>query len=220
MLAPADPADAMAAYYALEYDPRRVQLTLHRLPPGQVAGFAAVCQTGQDLFVPLVILRARAEAVRDLLRTALHSGRPYRIVTTLALRSSVTAAMVLNGQQVNDIYVFDQDAYRPVLNVMVQPGESPFRFEIRAGGRVAAAAGINWRSGRRAEMYVYTEPEFQGRGWGRAVGAACVQSLLRERLLPLYTVAKQDSVSRRLAEAIGFRDSGAREFQCQGQLRT
>ena len=38
LLAPSDPADAMTAYYALHYDERRVQLTLHALPGDRVDG--------------------------------------------------------------------------------------------------------------------------------------------------------------------------------------
>jgi predicted GNAT family acetyltransferase len=67
-------------------------------------------------------------------------------------------------------------------------------------------------------MYVYTDPNYQGRGWAKAVGSACVRDLLAQRLLPLYTVSEQNATSRRLAEALGFRDGGAREFECRGQL--
>jgi predicted GNAT family acetyltransferase len=84
---------------------------------------------------------------------------------------------------------------------------------------LASAAGINWQSERLAEMYVYTEPEVQGRGWGRAVGAACVRALLEKDIVPLYTVPEDNVASKRLAQALGFRDSGAREFECRGQLR-
>ncbi len=219
LLAPADPADAMAAYYALHYDDRRVQLTLHALPGGQVDGFAAVCQTGRDLFVPLVIVRAPVQAVGDLLRKALHPGRPYTVTARPALRDEVERAMQLDWQRLNLIFQFDPSAYRPHINVMVQPGEGPFRFEIRAGNRVVSAASVNWQSERLAEMYVYTEPEVQGRGWGQAVGAACVRALLEKDILPLYTVSEDNVASKRLARALGFHASGAREFECRGQLR-
>jgi RimJ/RimL family protein N-acetyltransferase len=84
---------------------------------------------------------------------------------------------------------------------------------------VAAAAGVNWQSGRLADVYIYTDPAFQGRGWGKAVGAACVRDLLAERLLPLYTVSEHNVVSQRLADALGFRDSGVRDFECRAVLR-
>jgi RimJ/RimL family protein N-acetyltransferase len=209
----------MAAYYALSYDDRRVQLTLHTLPGGQADGFVAVCQTGRDLFVPLVVVRAPAQSVGDLLRKALYPGRPYTLATVPTLRGEVERAMQMDWQRLNLIYRFEPSAYRPHINVMVQPGEGPFRFEIRAGDRIVSAAGVNWQSDRLAEMYVYTEPEVQSRGWGRAVGAACARALLEKDILPLYTVSEDNVASKRLAQALGFRDSGAREYECRGQLR-
>jgi RimJ/RimL family protein N-acetyltransferase len=220
LLTPTDPADAMTAYYATTYDRRRVRLTLYRSSAGRVDGFIAVCQTGRDLFVPLVVMRTLGEALADLLHQALQPGRPYTIVTAPALRDVIQEAMLLEWQRINVVHVLDPSAYRPVINVMVQPGESPFRFDIKTGGQVVSTAGVNWQSSRLAEMYVYTDPHSQGRGWGRAVGAACVRELLRARLLPLYTVSEDNVASLRLARSLGFRDSGAREFECQGRLRS
>jgi hypothetical protein len=219
LLAPSAPADARAAYYALLHDARRVQLTLHRLPNGQVDGFVAVCQTGRDLFVPLVIVRAREGTVGELLRRALAPGRPYDLVAVSEQGDEVEQVMSLTERHTNHIYVFEPSAYRPVLNVMVQPGEGPFRYEVQSGGKVVSAAGINWRSLRMAEMYVYSERGVQSRGWDRAVGSACVRALLDEGLLPLYTVAGDEPALSRLPRSLGFRDSGATEFECRGQLR-
>jgi RimJ/RimL family protein N-acetyltransferase len=210
----------MAAYYALLYDERRVQLTLHTRPGGQVDGFCAVCQTGFDLFVPLVVLRAPTGAVDGLLHLALKPRRPYRVIAPISLCPGIERTMDLDSLQVNDIYQFESAPSRPEINVMVQPGEGPFRFEIRSrDGRVASAAGINWQSDRLAEMYVYTEPEFQGRGWAKAVGAACVRALLEKGLVPIYVVAQQNQASHQVARALGFRKTGAREVECRGQLR-
>ena len=219
LLAPADPADAMTAYYALWHDARRVELSVHRGPTGNVDGFVAVCQTGRDLFVPLVVLRAPPDSVGELLASALAPGRAYLVITLPALRSAVKDVMVLTGPQTNAIYELGPDVHRPIVNVMVQPGGAPFRHEIHAQGRVVAAAGVNWHTDRFADMYVYTEPAVQGRGWGRAVGSACVSDLLAAGLLPLYTVGEAHSASQRLATSLGFVDSGARELECRGWLR-
>lgn len=208
----------MTAYYALWHDARRVKLTLHRGPAGRTDGFVAVCQTGRDLFVPLVVLRGLPDDVGDLLRSALVPGRPYTVVTSLRLQGAVEATLTLSSRQSNVMYELEPAAYRPVINVMVQPGSDEFRYEIRVQDQSLAAAGVNWRTDRFADMYVYTDPEVQGRGWGKAVGAACVQAILGERLLPLYTVAADNVPSQRLAESLGFRDRGAREFECQGYL--
>jgi GNAT superfamily N-acetyltransferase len=220
LLRPDDPQDAMTAYYALSYDARRVQLTLHRSSDNKVDGFAAVCQTGRDLFVPLVVSRGPENAMHDLMGGALRVGRAYTIITKETARQVIEQVVAPEWSRVNLVYVFDPPSYRPVLNVMVQPGDDPFRFEIRVQDRAVSVAGVNWHSSRLAEMYVYTEPDSQGRGWGRAVGARCVQALLEAHLLPLYIVSENNLPSRHLADQLGFRDSGAREFECQGQLRT
>jgi RimJ/RimL family protein N-acetyltransferase len=197
-----------------------VQLTLHEGPGGRADGFCAVCQTGYDLFVPLVMMRAPAGAVDELLRQALLPGRPYRVIAPLSLCRSIERAMALDQLHINRIHRFESAPARPEINVMVQPGEGPFRFDIRSrDGRVAAAAGINWQSDRLAEMYVYTEPEYQRRGWAKAVGAACVRALLEQGLVPIYVAAEENKASLKVALALGFRETGAREVECQGQLR-
>jgi GNAT superfamily N-acetyltransferase len=210
----------MTAYYALSYDARRVRLILHRSSDNEVDGFAAVCQTGRDLFVPLVVTRGPEVAVQDLMGEALRLGRVYTIITKEITRRAVEQVVAVDWARTNLVYVLDPSAYRPVLNVMVQPGDDRFRFEIRVQDKAVSVAGVNWQSSRLAEMYVYTEPDSQGRGWGKAVGARCVQALLEAHLLPLYTVSEDNLPSRQLAALLGFRDSGAREFECQGQLRT
>ena len=208
----------MTAYYALWHDARRVKLTLHRGPAGTTDGFVAVCQTGRDLFVPLVVLRALPDDVGGLLQTALIAGRPYTLVTSPDLQDAVEAALVLSSRQRNAVCELEPEGYRPVINVMVQSGKGAFRHEIRVQEQVVAAAGVNWQTDRFADMYVYTDPDVRGRGWGKAVGAACVQDILGERLLPLYTAAEDNVPSLRLAESLGFRDRGVREFECQGYL--
>jgi hypothetical protein len=102
--------------------------------------------------------------------------------------------------------------------VMVQPGSGAFRHEIRVRERVVAAAGVNWHTDRFADMYVYVEETAQGRGWGRAVGSACLRDLLSARLLPLYTVSESHRASQRLASSLGFVDRGAREIECRAYL--
>ena len=219
LLAASEPADAMTAYYALMHDPRRVRLNVGTTPMGRADRFVAVCQTGRDLFVPLVVMRAPAGAVGDLLCQSLQAGRPYTIITKPAFRDEIQEVVLLEREETHSIHILDPSAYRPVINVMVQPGEGPFRFEIQIDDTVVAAAGVNWRTSRLADMYVYTGTEFRGRGWAKAVGAACVKALLEAHLVPLYTIARDNDASLRLAKALGFRDSQAREYECSGRLR-
>ena len=218
LLAPTAPEDALTAYYALTYNPKRVKLTVFRTSEGAAEGFVAVCRTGQDLFTPLVVLRAPLHRISTVLQQTLHLGRPYKVITKPAYRETIQETMQVDREQVNDIFVLDATSFRPVINVMVQPGQEPFRFEIRSANQVMAAAGANWHTDTMAEIYVYASEQVRGRGWGRAVAAACVHALLEAGLLPLYTVSRENASSVRLAHALGFRDSDAREFDCQGRL--
>lgn len=227
LLAPSDSEDALTAYYALYHDPRRTQLTLHRTPSGDAAGFVAVCQTGRDLFRPLVVIRApNDDAVGDLLRRALIPRRPYYLIAPLDLAKALELFLEVTEPTVNRIYRVDSARFHRAqtaeINVLLQETRGPDgqpRWEIRSGDKVVAAAGTNWRSPFCAEVYVYTEPEFQRRGWGRAVIRAATAGLLREGLLPLYMVEEANVASILLAEAAGYTDTGRREVAGEAYLR-
>ena len=204
------------------YDERRVQLTLHTLPGGQVDGFVAVCQTGYDLFVPLVVLRAPAGAVDELLREALQPGRPYTVIAPIAARPGIERAMVLDRQQVNRIYRFES-ADRPPRDQCDGPAgrgavsvrNSVARGTGGLGGRHQLAVPIAW-----PRCMSIPSREYQGRGWATAVGAACVRALLEKGLCAdLCGGANRIALLDSVALALGFRETGAREFECRGQLR-
>lgn len=219
------PRDGMAAYYTLYYDPARTRLWVAERGP-RVEGFLSLCQTGWDLFRPLGILRARrADVAWALLQRGLSSGgaalrRPYYLVTTPELLSVTEEALEVERVSVNRIYYLDLRRYAPEINVLVTPAQgagSLPRFVIRSReGRVAAEAGVNWQSPHFAEVYVQTVPEAQQRGWGKAVLDACIAWILRSGVVPLYVVAEENTASIRLAESVGFVDSGARECAVEG----
>lgn len=243
LLAPSAPEDALTAYYALYHDPRRVQLTLHHAPggdtcPGPVLsgveeqnrrldGFIAVCQTGQDLFRPLVVIRAADDAaVVDLLNRALVPGRPYYMIAPIELARTLQRLLVMPEPAVHCIYRVDPARFQSTrtaeINVLLQErrdSDGLPRWEIHSRGRVAAAAGTNWRSPFCAEVYVYTEPEFRRRGWGRAVLQAATAELLLEGLLPLYRARDDNLPSILLAKAAGYADTGRREVAGEVYLR-
>jgi GNAT superfamily N-acetyltransferase len=215
-----DPGDALAAYYALYHDPGRTRLWLHPHAGDRINGFLAVCQTGFNLFQPTVVLRAsNAEVAVELMRQALHPGRPYYVVTTPALGPAVQAVVHLDRKELNRVYRFDPRRYRPEINVLVQPARaasgSP-KFVIRSQGQVAAEAGVNWRSPHFAELFVHTVPRTRGRGWGKAVVGACATTLVQAGVQPLYMVTEGNEASIRLAESVGFVDTGAHEFAGEG----
>jgi len=215
------PCDGLASYYALYHDPARTRLLIEE-EGDRAVGFLAVCQTGRDLFRQTAVLRARhEEAAAALLRRGLAPHRPYYLLTTPDLRGQAEAALAVERTEVNRIYRLDLARYAPRLNVLVVPvpaADGPPRFVIRSQGRVAAESGVNWRSPHFAEVYVWTAQEARGRGWGRAVVEACTAWVVRSGAQPLYIVSEENEPSIRLAEAVGFVDTGAREFGAEGVL--
>lgn len=217
-----DPADAFTAYYGLHHDPKRTQLFTHSDPSGQVDGFLVRAQTGMALFQPVVALRAASESVAsDLLTRGLIPARPYYLVAPLEFGPLVNRRLVASDAEVLCTYALDPLQFQPAMNVLVLANPTPDglpRYEIRQGGVVMTAAGVNWRSPRFAEVYVYTKAEARGRGWGKSVVAAVCADLLKQNLLPVYVVHEQNTTSIHLALGLGFKDTGAREFAAQVTL--
>jgi GNAT superfamily N-acetyltransferase len=217
------PADALAVYYAFYHDPRRTRLYVHEGNAGRADGFVAVCQTGQRLFQSTVVLRTpSADAAVELLRRALVPGRPYYLITTPDLRDTVAEVMDIERPEINRVYRLDLSRFQPIINVLVVAeqglGGRP-RFVIRSQGKIAAEAGLNWASPHFAEVFVRAAPAAQGRGWGKAVVAACTTWVVRSARQPLYVVNEANKPSIALTEGVGYVDTGAREFGGEGVCR-
>lgn len=213
------PADALAAYYALHHSPSRTAVFVHRRADGTAGGMLVRAQTGQDLFRPLVTFRAEGEAEAvALFRQGLVAGRPYYLIAPLDLAGYVNKHLSVTEAQVHCLYRLDPADFRPIINIFVTSARGADglpRYEIRSEQRVHASAGVNWKSPTWAEIYVFVDPAVRGRGWGKSVVSACASALLGEKLKVLYVVAEDNIASIRTAEAVGFRDTGVREYVCQ-----
>ena len=223
LLSAHDPADALVSYYALWHDPNRTQLALSRDAQGRVDGFVAACRTGADLFRPTVTLRAPdSDVAGGLLRGTLAPNRPYQVIVPVTLASAVREHLEVQQSRLLSVYRLDPARFQPVVNVLVQrvagPGGAP-RFQIESQGQVAAISGTNWRSPTFAEVYVHVHPMGRRRGWGKSVVSACTASLLEARLSPLYLAEKQEQFSIRIAENLGYTDTGSVEFVAEGRLK-
>jgi hypothetical protein len=223
LLSSHDPADALASYYALWHDPKRTQLTISLDTQGRGDGFIVTCQTGADLFRPLVTLRAAdSEAVGRLLREALVPNRAYQVIAPVTLASAVREHLDFQQSRLLSIYRLDPVQFHPIVNVLVQRvtgADGTPRFQIESQGQVVATSGTNWRSPTFAEVFVYVRPSGRHRGWGKSVVSACTASLLEARLSPLYLAEKENEISVRIAEGLGYVDTGRREFVAEGRLK-
>ena len=211
-------ADALAAYYALYHPADRTEIFIYPndAAAGRHPGFLVRARTGMDLFRPLVTGRLRDEpTARALFEQGLLPGRP--VYLTLPEEDARWANKYLQVTEIDlhRIYRYLPENYQPEINVLVVTSTGSDGLphcEIRAADRSGAVAGINWQSPRYAEVYVYTDPAVRGRGWGKAVVRALAGLILKSGRLPLYVVAQSNEYSIRLAEAVGFQDSGHREF--------
>jgi ribosomal protein S18 acetylase RimI-like enzyme len=208
------PADAPTAYYALYHDPNRSSLYVQTDAEGQAIGFVGRFQTGVDLFRPVVCLRCPTpEVAADLLAQALIVGRPYLLFSGLDQLPMVGGSMQTSNERVLSIYALDPARFTLEINVLVVTKTAPDgtpRAEIHSNG-LQAVAGVNWQSPHFAEIYVHTEPEARQRGWARSVAAACTERVLSSGRLPTYLVEQSNEASVRLAESLGYVDTGAKQ---------
>ena len=229
-----EPADAMAAYYALHHPDDKTTLVVPPAANGQRAsGYVALSRTGIDLFRPLVTMRLPTDAdpnaqqaAADLLRLALGSGQPAILSAPLRYVPLLRALFDVQSEEHLRLYVLDPRRFEPIVNVLTTRSEGPgglARFAIRTSqsgeSEVAADASLNWQSPAFGEIAVNTRPQYRRQGWGRSVVAALSQYLIDSGRTPLYVVSEENAASIQLAESVGFRDTGAREVFLQAALR-
>lgn len=214
LLDTSSPADAPTAYYGLYHDPNRSALFVRQNTEGRAVGFVGRFQTGVDLFRPVICMRCwQPEVAADLLAESLISGRPYIFFSNLNQLPMVGGSLQINNERILSIYALDPGRFVPVINVLVMNKTAPDgtpRAEIHSGG-LQAVAGVNWQSPGFAEIFVHTEAEARQRGWGRSVAAACTERVLASGRLPIYLVEKNNEPSIRMAEGLGYVDTGARQ---------
>lgn len=213
------PADALASYYALHCPPERAELFVHADENSRADGFLVRARTGLDLFRPLVTFRAQTEHVaRALFREGLPPGRPVYLAVPDSLASWANKYLSITDAELHRVYRLNLSRYQPLINVLTVTSRDPSggpRCEIRTQEQLGAVAGVNWQSPEFAELYVYTDPAVRGRGWGKSVVSTLVGLILKSGRTPIYVVSENNDYSIRLAEAVGFEDTGWREFVAQ-----
>jgi hypothetical protein len=211
------PADALTSYFALEHDARRTKFYLRTDSLGRTLAFVCVCQTGIDLFRPLVVMRGTdSAALTDALREALIPNRQYLFSAPPGAQPDIAAVCAISGESVNAVYTLTRTAFRPITNLLVVSSRTPdqlLRASIAArhGGN-AAEAGTSWISTRYGEVFVQVVDGARGRGLGKSVVSAVSNDLLAMSRTPLYITRTDNKPSRALAERLGYADTGAFEF--------
>jgi hypothetical protein len=210
------PADALAAYYALNHPGPRVRLFGLQTTQGDLVGFVVEAQTGHDLFRPLVIpVASHPEGLKALLHAVTSPARPFFLHLPLEQQTWIGPELTL--EQIRPVYLYRSDpgTFPTEFNVLIVESTTPDglkRFEIRSRQEVVAAAGLNWRSPYFAEVYVEGTPEAISRGLTRSVLAAATGHVLREHLICLTFVGDSDSQAQAMAEWAGYQRTGDRYF--------
>lgn len=220
LLDPQSPADALASYYALYHSPDRSELFIQPEDAAQgsapATGFLVRARTGLDLFRPLVTFRAETESdLAALVARGMQPGWPVYLTVPESLATWANKHLAVTEAELHRVYRLNPQRYEPILNALAVTSTGADglpRVEIRAGDRPGTIAGVNWQSPEFAEVYVYTLPAVRGRGWGKAVVASLVGLIQQAGRTPLYVVAESNEYSIRLAEAVGFDDTGHREY--------
>jgi GNAT superfamily N-acetyltransferase len=214
-----EPRDALAAYYALYAPVVRSELFVHQDADGRTDGFLVRARTGLDLFRPLVTLRgANPTALADLVVAGVPAGRPVYLTAPEDLGAAMVKLFQTQDAALHRLYRVRPNRLQRLINVLAVTSRDALggpRCEIRSPEGLQAVSGVNWMSARFAEVYVYTDPAVRGRGWGKSVVSQVAGLLLDTGRTPIYVVSEHNDYSIRLAEAVGFEDTGCREFVAQ-----
>ena len=223
-----NPTDAIAVYYAFYHPAQRTQIITYPQKTNRAEGYIAVSRTGLDLFRPLVTMRLPDKdrhAGAELLSATLSEGTAVILYAPVAYEPLLQAFFEMQTAEQLQLLVLDRDRFEPVINIHVTQAVGPNglpRFVIRSPqdhSQVAATSGLNWQTPNFAELSVNTSAGQRRQGWGRSVLAAMVQQVLETGRTPLYVASEQNDASLRLAQSVGFVDSGQRLIFAQAVRR-
>lgn len=214
---PSTPEYAKLSYFVMSHDVRKTKLFTASNAAHRIDTVLAHCQTGMDLFRPLVVAYGDDSArLQELLRQALMRGRQYLFSITPRLRLDLESVATIYSPTLGLIYALQTADLHPVPNVLAQMIRTPDgkpRAIIRARDESPAAeAGVNWMSAHFAEVFVRVDERVRGRGLGKSVVSALSTHLLEMGRTPIYITAADNVASQRLAERLGYRDTGTREL--------
>lgn len=222
LLDEASASDAMASYYALHHSSERVRLFAYHGSDSDPRGFLAIAQTGLDLFRPLIVpFVAKRDMLIRLLRDALRPEHPVLVALPADQSRWLDGFFNLEHKNEMELLRMEADAYEPVLNVLVVENEAPDgspRYEIRTSSGRKSAAGVNWISGKFADVYVEAAEHRRDRVLTKSVLSALCGRLLGERLVALYRVETANLGEKTAAFNVGFRPTGRKEVLLAGSL--
>ncbi len=227
-----DVADATAVYFALYHPDERTRIVTWPASSGNANGYICIARTGIDLFRPLVTMRfptmsGRADvdlgSSMTLIDEAIPIGSNIILSAPVKYRPLLTASFEIQTEQTLKLFQLDRERFKPLINVLVTKSAAHNnlpRYTIRQtaqkdsndGGEIMASSGLNWQSARFAEIYVHTKSSHRRQGYGQSVVSRLVQDVLEYGRTPIYAVSVSNEPSVKLAQSIGFVDTGVEEI--------
>jgi len=227
LLDEANPADGMASYFAFHHPDNRTILRPFPYTAIRAEGYVALSRTGMDLFRPFVTLRLpihNMQTSADVIYEAIDPGTAVILNSPARYAPLLHALFDIQTEEHLSLFMLRPSNFQPIVNVLLTQDKAANglpRFSIRDREKdgVGASATLNWQSPSFAEIGVNTQPGYRRRGWGRSVVSAMANYLLQNGRTPLYVISQNNEVSARLAERVGFIDSGIREIIIQAVLK-
>ncbi|MGB1250332.1 MAG: GNAT family N-acetyltransferase [Candidatus Promineifilaceae bacterium] len=216
LLDPQKSADARASYYALHHPENRTTLIPYPPEGARATGYICLSRTGLDLFRPLMTMRLPQGDMLgslELIHTALPVGASVLMSANKRDLPIVRATFQIEREQMTHVLALDRGRFEPIVNVLttIAKGANGLpRVVVRKNGETLASASVNWRSAAYAEINVTTSSQQRRRGLGRSVVAGLCEQLLQKGIRPIYVVSAENHASIKLAESVGFIDTGAR----------
>jgi hypothetical protein len=220
-----DPADARAAYYALQYDDARTHISTYRPNAPRAIGYVCQSRTGYDLFRPIVSMRLPIHNLDEsaaILHHGLIPGLPVILNVPEAYMPLTLGVFDIFAEEEYKVLVLDRGRYRPILNVLVTHETASNglpSYTIRYQNQRAAVASINWQTQHFAEIALTFEANMRRSGWAESILAALSGHVVDQGRIPLFTVTEQDTVSAEAALSIGFVDTGIRDYLVEATLQ-
>lgn len=214
-IGPSDIRFALLRYHLL-YDSRRGQARVHSLTRGDDWALLLVTHNQTDPSAPLVIAHGSRPLVRRLMAEALSPGKRYLFILPSELKATLRAHS--HSPEYGALCLLYSCHMKPVASstktVVRFPDEHGcFCYRLLSDGSAVSEARVNWRTDSYAEVGVYTKRDYRGRGFAKAVLSSLTMEILALGLNPLYVVNRKNRASITLCEAVGYRQSGAAEYE-------
>jgi hypothetical protein len=220
-----DPADARAAYYALQYDDARTHISTYRPNAPRAIGYVCQSRTGYDLFRPIVSMRLPIHNLDEsaaILHHGLIPGFPVILNVPEAYMPLTLGVFDIFAEEEYKVLVLDRGRYRPILNIFVTHETAVNglpSYAITHQNQRLVTAAVNWQTDHFADIALTMHSGARNAGWTESIISALSGHVVDQGRIPLLTLPTGDDFSAEAALSIGFVDTGIRDYLVEATLQ-